>query len=135
MDCEPEELQFLGVVGIYREAGKLLHAWRGLFSKIALYLVFPLSVLFLAHIHISHILFSSIDSDDAAVERAPPGPRRRRASSIGSPRTGPRSSSSRRSTSSPSSRSPSSPPPPWSTPSPQCTPPRSSPSPRPLRRP
>nr|CAD1838865.1 unnamed protein product [Ananas comosus var. bracteatus] len=29
MDCEPEELQFLGVVGIYREAGKLLHAWRG----------------------------------------------------------------------------------------------------------
>ncbi|CAD5195787.1 unnamed protein product [Musa acuminata subsp. malaccensis] len=73
MDCEPEELQFLGVVGIYREAAKILARWRRLFVKIAGALVLPLSILFFVHIAISHRLFSTIDSDESALDDAPPG--------------------------------------------------------------
>ncbi|XP_065031365.1 uncharacterized protein LOC135653375 [Musa acuminata AAA Group] len=73
MDCEPEELQFLGVVGIYREAAKILAGWRRLFVKIAGALVLPLSILFFVHIAISHRLFSTIDSDESALDDAPPG--------------------------------------------------------------
>ncbi|XP_072971704.1 uncharacterized protein [Typha angustifolia] len=73
MDCEPEELQFLSLFGIYRESMKLLVSWRPLFSKIAAAFVFPLSFLFLAHIHVSYYLFSSIDSDDSALDSATPG--------------------------------------------------------------
>ncbi|KAL5231819.1 hypothetical protein ABZP36_030595 [Zizania latifolia] len=73
MECEPEELQFLGVVGIYREAAHILRAHRPLFARIAAAFVLPLSLLFLAHIAISHALFSHIDSDDSALDSAAPG--------------------------------------------------------------
>jgi hypothetical protein len=72
MDCEPEELQFLSLLGIYRESAKLIHSWRSLFARIAVSLVLPLSFLFLLHIQISYYLFSSIDSDDSALDRAAP---------------------------------------------------------------
>jgi hypothetical protein len=72
MDCEPEELQFLSLVGIFRESSKLIHSWRNLFARIAVSLVLPLSLLFLLHIQISYYLFSSIDSDDSALDRAAP---------------------------------------------------------------
>lgn len=70
MECEPEELQFLGMVGIYREAASILRAHRPLFARIAAAFVLPLSLLFLIHIAISHTLFSHIDS---ALDSAAPG--------------------------------------------------------------
>ncbi|EEE67910.1 hypothetical protein OsJ_25760 [Oryza sativa Japonica Group] len=73
MECEPEELQFLGMVGIYREAASILRAHRPLFARIAAAFVLPLSLLFLLHIAISHALFSHIDSDDSALDSAAPG--------------------------------------------------------------
>lgn len=73
MECEPEELQFLGPVGIYRESVAILRAHRPLYARIAAAFVLPLSALFLAHIAISHALFSTIDSDDSALESSAPG--------------------------------------------------------------
>ncbi|VAI76514.1 unnamed protein product [Triticum turgidum subsp. durum] len=73
MECEPEELQFLGPVGIYRESVAILRAHRPLYARIAAAFVLPLSALFLAHITISHALFSTINSDDSALESSAPG--------------------------------------------------------------
>ncbi|XP_008813041.2 uncharacterized protein LOC103723786 [Phoenix dactylifera] len=73
MDLEPEELQFLGPVGIYHEASKIVLSWRRLFSQIALALVLPLSILYLAHIYVTHLLFSKIDRNEDALNDAPPG--------------------------------------------------------------
>ncbi|KAK8960114.1 hypothetical protein KSP40_PGU019062 [Platanthera guangdongensis] len=73
MDCEPEELQFLGIIGIYRETSKLILSWRRLFAKIAASLMVPLSVLFLAQILISHNLFTQIDRNEEALEHTAAG--------------------------------------------------------------
>lgn len=73
MDCEPEEIQFLGIIGIYRETSKLILSWRRLFSKIAASLMVPISVLFLAQIVISHNLFSQIDRNEEALEHTTAG--------------------------------------------------------------
>lgn len=73
MDCEPEELQFLGIIGIYREASKLIASWRHLFSQVAVSLIVPLSLLFLVHIHISYLLFSQIDRNEYALEHTAAG--------------------------------------------------------------
>lgn len=73
MDCEPEELQFLGIIGIYREVSKLIASWRRLFSQIAVSLIVPLSLLFLAHIYISYVLFSQIDRNEYALEKTAAG--------------------------------------------------------------
>lgn len=73
MDCEPEELQFLSIIGIYRESYKLILSWRHLFSKIAASLMVPLSILFLAQILISHNLFTQIDRNEKALEHTPDG--------------------------------------------------------------
>ncbi|KAG6531593.1 uncharacterized protein LOC122052267 [Zingiber officinale] len=73
MDCEPEELQFLGMFGIYQEAAKILAGWRRLFGQIAGALVLPLSFLFFAHIAISHHLFTTIDRDEIDLDVSPPG--------------------------------------------------------------
>ncbi|KQJ94793.1 uncharacterized protein LOC100828305 [Brachypodium distachyon] len=73
MECEPEELQFLGAVGIARESVAILRAHRPLYGRIAAAFVLPLSALFLAHIAISHALFTTIDSDDTALDSSSPG--------------------------------------------------------------
>ncbi|XP_073098650.1 uncharacterized protein [Elaeis guineensis] len=73
MDREPEELQFLGPVGIYHEASKIVLSWRRLFSQITLALVLPLSTLFFVHIYVSHLLFSKIDRNEVALDDAPTG--------------------------------------------------------------
>uniref|UniRef100_A0A804PPW3 Uncharacterized protein n=1 Tax=Zea mays TaxID=4577 RepID=A0A804PPW3_MAIZE len=74
MECELEELQFLGVVGIYRFSAEIL---RGphcpLFACIAAAFALPLSALFLLHVAISHALFTHIDSDDTALDASSPG--------------------------------------------------------------
>ncbi|CAA7396723.1 unnamed protein product [Spirodela intermedia] len=75
MDTEPEELQFLGIVGIFREAQKILLSWRKIFSGIALWLVLPLSLIFLLHIEISDLIFSKINHNEQALEDAPVGSR------------------------------------------------------------
>ncbi|XP_058089780.1 uncharacterized protein LOC131236547 [Magnolia sinica] len=68
MDREPEELQFLGVFGIYKEAYKIFTTCQKIFSKITLALILPLSFIFLAHIQISDLLFSKIDHNEEALD-------------------------------------------------------------------
>ncbi|KAK9271387.1 hypothetical protein L1049_026977 [Liquidambar formosana] len=60
MDREQEEMQFLGLWGIYTESYKIIFSWRKIFSKITLALILPLSFIFLAHIEVSELLFSKI---------------------------------------------------------------------------
>ncbi|XP_074584002.1 uncharacterized protein LOC141840020 [Curcuma longa] len=73
MDCEPEEMQFLGMFGIYQEAAKILVRWRRLFAQIGSALVLPLSFLFFAHIVISRRIFTTIDRDETVLDDSPPG--------------------------------------------------------------
>ncbi|XP_043721569.1 uncharacterized protein LOC122669023 [Telopea speciosissima] len=60
MDREPEELQFLGLIGIYKESLKIIFTCRRVFTKITLALILPLTFIFLAHIQISELIFSKI---------------------------------------------------------------------------
>lgn len=60
MDIEQEEMQFLGLFGIYVEAYKVIFRWRKIFSKITLSLILPLSFIFLAHMEISHKIKAKI---------------------------------------------------------------------------
>ncbi|KAG2576132.1 uncharacterized protein LOC120677748 [Panicum virgatum] len=74
MECEPEELQFLGAAGVYSASAQVLRGpHRPLFARIAAAFVLPLSALFLLHIAISHALFRHIDSDDTALDASSPG--------------------------------------------------------------
>jgi hypothetical protein len=74
IECESEELQFLGVVDIYRFSAEILRGpHRPLFARIAAAFALPLSTLFLLHIAISHALFTHIDSDDTALDASSPG--------------------------------------------------------------
>ncbi|KAI3886429.1 hypothetical protein MKX03_036716 [Papaver bracteatum] len=57
MDREPEELQFLGVFGIYREAYGIMASRRKIFSQITLAFILPLSFIYLAQTKISDLLF------------------------------------------------------------------------------
>ncbi|KAL4198548.1 hypothetical protein AMTRI_Chr03g140740 [Amborella trichopoda] len=50
MDREPEEMQFLGCLGIYNE----------IFTRITLALILPLSFIFVAHNFVTDRIFSSI---------------------------------------------------------------------------
>ncbi|XP_044474957.1 uncharacterized protein LOC123202870 [Mangifera indica] len=56
MDTEQEEMQFLGLFGICKEAYKLIFRWRKIFSQITLSLILPLSFIVLAHMEISNLL-------------------------------------------------------------------------------
>uniref|UniRef100_A0A251S9L8 Polyadenylate-binding protein 1-B-binding protein n=1 Tax=Helianthus annuus TaxID=4232 RepID=A0A251S9L8_HELAN len=60
MDREQEELQFLGLFGIFKESYKIIVSWRKIFAQITLTLILPLTFIFLAHIEISHSLFKDI---------------------------------------------------------------------------
>ncbi|XP_062073197.1 uncharacterized protein LOC133777548 [Humulus lupulus] len=60
MDIEQEEMQFLGVFDIFKEAYKIILTCRKIFSQITLTLIFPLSLLILIHIQVSDILFRNI---------------------------------------------------------------------------
>lgn len=60
MDREQEEMQFLGIWGIYTEAYKVIFSWRKIFSQITLALILPLTFIFLAHIEASDLLFTKI---------------------------------------------------------------------------
>ncbi|XP_078433854.1 uncharacterized protein LOC144705176 [Wolffia australiana] len=73
MEREQEELQFLGIGGIFVEAQKMILAWRRIFAKIAVSLIVPLSVIFLLHVEISDRMFAKIDRNEQALEEAPEG--------------------------------------------------------------
>ncbi|RZC07086.1 hypothetical protein D0Y65_014466 [Glycine soja] len=60
MDTEQEEMQFMGLYGVYRESYKIIFAWSKVFNKITLTLILPLSFIFLIHIEVSNILFGKI---------------------------------------------------------------------------
>ncbi|XP_058189423.1 uncharacterized protein LOC131307012 [Rhododendron vialii] len=60
MDREQEDMQFLGLFGIYLESYKIIFNFRRTFTKITLALILPLSFIFLAHIDVSEFLFHKI---------------------------------------------------------------------------
>ncbi|KAJ8765346.1 hypothetical protein K2173_012043 [Erythroxylum novogranatense] len=60
MEREQHELRFLGFFGIIKESSKIIFTWRKIFSQITLALTFPLSLIFLAHVQISQLLFFRI---------------------------------------------------------------------------
>ncbi|KAM5562490.1 hypothetical protein ABKV19_017619 [Rosa sericea] len=72
MDREQDELQFLGLFGIYRESYKIVYKWRKIFSQITLTLILPLSFIFLAHIEVSNILFFRIIHSENALDETRP---------------------------------------------------------------
>ncbi|RLN28245.1 uncharacterized protein C2845_PM05G32500 [Panicum miliaceum] len=64
MECEPEELQFLGAAGVYSASAQVLRGpHRLLFARIVTAFVLPLSALFLLGLAISHALFRHIEAD------------------------------------------------------------------------
>lgn len=73
MDKEQEEIQFLGFFGIIKESINIVPAWRKIFSQISLALIFPLSFIYLAHIQISHFLFTNIARNEFILDRIPRG--------------------------------------------------------------
>ncbi|XP_038885958.1 uncharacterized protein LOC120076261 [Benincasa hispida] len=60
MEVKLEKMQFLGIFGILQEAYKIIYTWRKIFSQITLFLIFPLSLFFLAYIHISNHMAQKI---------------------------------------------------------------------------
>ncbi|KAK9944130.1 hypothetical protein M0R45_009712 [Rubus argutus] len=67
MDREQDELQFLGLFGIFKESFKIIYKWRKIFSQITLTLILPLSFIFLAHLEISDILLLRISRNENAL--------------------------------------------------------------------
>ncbi|XP_040997130.1 uncharacterized protein LOC121243129 [Juglans microcarpa x Juglans regia] len=55
---EQEDVQYLGSLGVCREAFKIIYSWKKIFSQISLALVLPLSFIFLAQMEVSELLIS-----------------------------------------------------------------------------
>ncbi|OWM67456.1 uncharacterized protein LOC116204133 [Punica granatum] len=70
MDREHEEMQFLGLFGIFNESFKLIHSWRKIFTQISLILIIPLAFVFLLHMDVSDVLFSKIITNERALDRS-----------------------------------------------------------------
>ena len=68
MDREQEEMQFLGLYGIYKEAYKIMNSWRRLLGQISLVLILPLSVIFLVHMEVSEVLLSKIHHNEIVLK-------------------------------------------------------------------
>ncbi|OVA01991.1 hypothetical protein BVC80_1465g2 [Macleaya cordata] len=73
MDREPEELQFMGFYGIYREAYKIIVSWRKIFLQITLSFILPLSFIYLAQMEISELLFEKIIHNEHTLQRTRTG--------------------------------------------------------------
>lgn len=65
MDTEQEEMQFLGLLGIFKESYKMIISWRKIFSQITLALILPLAFIFLGHIEVSQILLGKINKEES----------------------------------------------------------------------
>ncbi|KAM7507837.1 hypothetical protein LguiA_018290 [Lonicera macranthoides] len=72
MDREQEDLQFLGVFGIYKESCKIIAKCKRIFSQITLALIIPLSFIFLAHMEFSDLLFQRMSHTDFIEEQTYP---------------------------------------------------------------
>ncbi|XP_057433901.1 uncharacterized protein LOC130726614 [Lotus japonicus] len=59
MDTEQEEMQFLGLFGVYRESSKIIVSCRKIFSQITLTLILPLTFILLIHLQLSNMIISS----------------------------------------------------------------------------
>ncbi|WCJ43362.1 hypothetical protein M5689_024105 [Euphorbia peplus] len=64
MDRDQDEMQFMGILDIYKETHKIILTWIQIFIKITLTLIVPLSFIFLAHIHFSDLILSNITELD-----------------------------------------------------------------------
>ncbi|CAA0840796.1 Unknown protein [Striga hermonthica] len=60
MERELDEMQYMGVIGIYKESFKLIFNLRKIFARITLTLILPLSIIFLAQKHVSDLLYHKI---------------------------------------------------------------------------
>ncbi|KAK9047300.1 hypothetical protein V6N11_053147 [Hibiscus sabdariffa] len=60
MDREHEEMQFLGVFGIFKESYKLIFSCRKIFTNITLALILPLSFIYLVHVQVSSVFSRNI---------------------------------------------------------------------------
>ncbi|XAR49616.1 hypothetical protein NMG60_11032876 [Bertholletia excelsa] len=76
MDREQEEMQFLGLFGIYAESYKIIFRWRKIFSQITLALILPLSFIFLSHIEVSRLINSKINHTEIQLDRTPTSTKR-----------------------------------------------------------
>ncbi|KAK4788339.1 hypothetical protein SAY86_019658 [Trapa natans] len=75
MDREQEEMQFMGLLGIFVESFKIIQSWRRIFTQISLTLVLPLSLVFLLSIDVSEALISKINSNEQVLDRSAGTPR------------------------------------------------------------
>ncbi|XP_075649913.1 uncharacterized protein LOC142620430 [Castanea sativa] len=83
MDREQEEMQFLGLFGIYKEACKIMNSWSKLLGQISLVLILPLSVIFLVHMEVSEVLVSKIVHNEIVLDDTRAGsPRYNRVSNV-----------------------------------------------------
>lgn len=73
METEQQEMQFLGLIGIYVEAYKLIFRCRKIFSQITLALILPLSFIFLAEEKVSEILSWRLMLSEVSLENTEPG--------------------------------------------------------------
>lgn len=76
MDREQEQMQFLGLFGIFKESFKIIISWRKIFTQITLTLILPLTFIFLAHLEISNSLFRDIKHTEYEKDVTRPGTKR-----------------------------------------------------------
>lgn len=74
LDREPEELQFLGVVGILAEAFKILRSCLKQLAAITATLILPLSFVILGHTLVSDPLVHKIQKNEDTFEKQAGGP-------------------------------------------------------------
>lgn len=76
MDREQEQMQFLGIVGIFKESVKIIISLKKIFAQITLTLILPLTFFFLAHREISNSLLREIKHTEFEQEVTRPGTKR-----------------------------------------------------------
>ncbi|KAJ6391774.1 hypothetical protein OIU77_025687 [Salix suchowensis] len=64
MERKQEEMQFLGVFGIFQEAYKIIFSCRKIFRQITLALILPLQFIVLAQIEVTNVLFGKIINNE-----------------------------------------------------------------------
>ncbi|XP_028757664.1 uncharacterized protein LOC114716773 [Neltuma alba] len=73
MDREQEEMQFLGLFGVFTESFKIISSWRKIFSQITLTLILPLSFIYLLHIEVTNLLLHKIFNNAEEMSFTPLG--------------------------------------------------------------
>nr|XP_043639152.1 uncharacterized protein LOC122610223 [Erigeron canadensis] len=73
MDKPQEEMQFLGLFGIYKETIKTIISWRKIFTQITLTFILPLAIIFLAHMEVSNLISRKIMQTDFQKHITRPG--------------------------------------------------------------